>query len=96
MDVAVLERASSFECSCTSYGDSVRDYVSKTNDLAEWMNAVRKSPEVISLRLDYANHKAVAIRRRRDGALRRRFEAAGALRDHRLYWFQAPPILISS
>jgi hypothetical protein len=34
--------------------------LSKTNDLAEWMNAVRKSPEIISLRIDYANHKAVA------------------------------------
>lgn len=32
----------------------------KTNDLADWMDAVRKSPEIISLRLDYANHKNVA------------------------------------
>jgi hypothetical protein len=34
--------------------------LAKTNDLAEWMSAVRKSPEIISLRLDLANKKDIA------------------------------------
>lgn len=32
----------------------------KTNDMAEWMNAVRKSPEIVSLRLDHAGKKNLA------------------------------------